>query len=259
MKKIEAVLIDLSGTLHIENTATPNAVDALKRLRASKVKIKFVTNTTKESKRVLYQRLVKLGFDISQDEIFTSLSAANDLIKKDQLKPMLIVDDAALEDFSDVTKFDGKPDSVVVGLAPEKFNRPVLNEALRLLLDGGKLVAIHQGRYYKTSSGLSLGPGPFVKLLEYAAGVEARTVGKPNVEFFKAALDDLGVVDPTTAIMIGDDVRDDIDGAQILGLKGCLVQTGKYRSGDEMKISPPPDHVSADFSHAVDRILSQFS
>uniref|UniRef100_A0A146KYI3 Haloacid dehalogenase-like hydrolase domain-containing protein 2 n=1 Tax=Lygus hesperus TaxID=30085 RepID=A0A146KYI3_LYGHE len=60
MKKIEAVLIDLSGTLHIENTATPNAVDALKRLRASKVKIKFVTNTTKESKRVLYQRCYQI-------------------------------------------------------------------------------------------------------------------------------------------------------------------------------------------------------
>jgi len=28
---IKAILIDLSGTLHVENTAIPGAVDALKR------------------------------------------------------------------------------------------------------------------------------------------------------------------------------------------------------------------------------------
>jgi len=30
-RAIKAILIDLSGTLHVENTAIPGAVDALKR------------------------------------------------------------------------------------------------------------------------------------------------------------------------------------------------------------------------------------
>lgn len=65
-----------------------------------------------------------------------------------------------------------KPNAVVIGLAPSKFNFTSLNEAFRLLLDGAKLIAIHKGRYFKQKDGLSLGPGPFIEALEYAAGVE---------------------------------------------------------------------------------------
>lgn len=71
----------------------------------------------------------------------------------------------------------------------------------RLLLGGAKLIAIHEGRYYKTSDGLSLGPGPFVKGLEYAGNCKAQIIGKPSAHFFKTGL---GGVDPSNAVMIGD-------------------------------------------------------
>lgn len=72
---------------------------------------------------------------------------------------------------------------------------------VRLLLNGAPLIAIHEGRYYKKPDGLSLGPGAFVKGLEYSANVKADVVGKPNAGFFKAALGDIC---PEEAVMIGD-------------------------------------------------------
>lgn len=69
------------------------------RLRATSVMIRFVTNTTKESKQDLLERLKKLEFDISEDEIFTSLTAARNLVEQKQVRPMLLVDDRALPDF----------------------------------------------------------------------------------------------------------------------------------------------------------------
>lgn len=69
------------------------------RLRQSQMKLKFVTNTTKESKRVLLERLTKIGFDITADEIFTSLTAAKRLIEMRKLSPLMLVDDKALEEF----------------------------------------------------------------------------------------------------------------------------------------------------------------
>lgn len=69
------------------------------RLRATSVMVRFVTNTTKESKKDLLERLKKLQFDISADEIFTSLTAARNLIEQKQVRPMLLVDDRALPDF----------------------------------------------------------------------------------------------------------------------------------------------------------------
>ncbi len=46
-------------------------------------------------------------------------------------------------------------------------------------------------------------------------------------------------------------------GAMAAGLVGLLVQTGKYRPGDEARITPPPSAVLADLSEAVDWILAR--
>lgn len=252
---VKAVLIDLSGTLHIEDNALPGAVQALKRLRQSNISVKFVTNTTKESRRFLYERLIRLGFELKEDEIWSSLCAAQDLLKTRNLKPMLMLEKEALEDFPGLTDFkEDEQNAVVIGLAPNMFNYPELNKAFRLLLKGATLIAIHAGRYYKRSDGLALGPGPFVKGLEYAADCKSEIVGKPSPTFFRTALGDL---DPSLAVMIGDDVRDDIGGAQSLGMRGFLVQTGKYRPGDEDRITPAPAAVCASFAEAVDLLLSE--
>ncbi|XP_067670597.1 haloacid dehalogenase-like hydrolase domain-containing protein 2 [Haliotis asinina] len=249
---VKCVLIDLSGTLHIEDEEVPGSVDALERLRASDLKVRFVTNTTKESKRVLVQRLNQIGFNVVPDDVFTSLSAAHNVVMEKKLRPMLLLDDRAMEDFDDVTTED--PNAVVVGLAPDKFNYRVLNSAFRLLLNGCPLIAIHKGRYYRRKDGLALGPGPFVSGLEYSTGAKAEVVGKPETHFFLSAISDMGC-EPDQCVMIGDDVRDDVGGSQTAGMTGILVKTGKYQDGDETKITPPPSHVASDFSHAVDIIL----
>ncbi|XP_018365672.1 PREDICTED: haloacid dehalogenase-like hydrolase domain-containing protein 2 isoform X2 [Trachymyrmex cornetzi] len=208
----------------------------LNPLRNANLSIKFVTNTTKESSNYLYERLIKLGFDLRKEEIFSSLVAARKLIISQRLKPMLLIDPAAMEDFQDLVT-DNIPNAVVIGLAPSKFNYEELNKAFRLLLDGASLIAIHEGRYYKRPDGLALGPGPFIKGLEYASNTKAKVVGKPTIEFFKTALEE---TDTAQAVMIGDDVRDDVAGAQAAGIRGILVQTGKYRTGDENTIIPGP-------------------
>ncbi|MCY1560530.1 HAD hydrolase [compost metagenome] len=53
------------------------------------------------------------------------------------------------------------------------------------------------------------------------------------------------------ALMIGDDVEGDVLGAQRAGLQGCLVQTGKYRRGDEAKA--PGTLLAKDLAEAVRR------
>lgn len=68
-------------------------------------------------------------------------------------------------------------------------------------MNGASLIAIHEGRYYKRSDGLALGPGAFIKGLEYSSNVKAEVVGKPTIGFFKAAL---GEINPAQAVMIGD-------------------------------------------------------
>ena len=67
----------LDRTLHIGNGAISGAAEALAKLRSSlpDAKILFVTNTTKESRRLMHARLERLGFDIALDEVRTRESA----------------------------------------------------------------------------------------------------------------------------------------------------------------------------------------
>ena len=61
--------------------------------------MKFVTNTTKEPLRVLHERLQKMGFDIDQSEIFTSLTAARKLVEAKGVRPLLMLEETAKKDF----------------------------------------------------------------------------------------------------------------------------------------------------------------
>lgn len=58
---------------------------------------------------------------------------------------------------------------------------------------------------------------------------------------------------------VSQDVRDDVKGAQALGMRGYLVKTGKYRPGDEHKIDPPPYRTVDNFAEAVEDIIKELS
>ena len=55
--------------------------------------------------------------------------------------------------------------------------------------------------------------------------------------------------------MIGDDVRDDCGGALAAGLSTVLVQTGKYRPGDESDQGVTTTAVMPSLAEAVEWVL----
>jgi ribonucleotide monophosphatase NagD (HAD superfamily) len=73
--------------------------------------------------------------------------------------------------------------------------------------------------------------GAFVRALEYATGCTAVVLGKPDPVFYGAAVEALGL-QPNQVVMVGDDVRSDVEGAQRAGLSGVLVRTGKFSPSD---------------------------
>lgn len=71
----------------------------------------------------------------------------------------------------------------------------------RHLLNGASLIGMHAGKRYARKNGVDLGPGCFIKGLEFSADCKAELVGKPNKVFFRTALEG---TPPENAIMIGD-------------------------------------------------------
>ena len=99
------------------------------RLRETGLALRFVTNTTKESKSTLLNRLKSLGYHINENEVFTSLTAARRAIEANNYRPFCLVEDDALKDFKGISMDD--PNAVVIGLSPNSFNYQTLNNAFR--------------------------------------------------------------------------------------------------------------------------------
>jgi len=242
LKKISGLMLDLSGTVHVDDKLLPGVQEAVTLVRNHGIPIQFVTNTSKENLSSLAKKVKGAGLEVEEEAIFTSLTAAKDLVLKKQLRPLLLLEPSAADQFSDVDVSD--PNCVLVGLAPSQFHYERMNEAFQLVMGGADLIAVNKSRYFQKGSNLSLGTGAFVAGLEFSADCQAVVVGKPSKTFFElAAARFTGNIPLDEILMVGDDVRDDVIGAQEAGLLGGLVKTGKYRPGDEEKCETKPNFV----------------
>jgi HAD superfamily hydrolase (TIGR01458 family) len=226
-----AVLLDLDGVLYVEDEPVPGAAEAVERMRAAGLILRFVTNTTSHSWAATLEKLSALGFDVGDEELITpALLALQHCRERGHRRVLLLMNDEVKADFAELEETEHEPDAVLVGDLGERFAYDVLNRAFRHLLAGAELIALQKNRYWLREDGLCLDVGPFVAALEYAAACKAHVVGKPADAFFGHVLDGVGTT-PDRAVMVGDDIESDIAGALNAGLDAVLVRTGKYREG----------------------------
>ncbi len=152
---------------------------------------------------------------------------------------VLFVPNATKEEFSDFNLIaehknitNTHIDAVVIGDLGKQWTFKIMNQIFRLLTNNpqAKLIALGMTRYWRSASGLQLDVGPMIKAFEYATGINAIVTGKPAIAFFQAAVCLLSEQDDI--VMIGDDIRSDIEAAQQAGLKAILVRTGKFTEQD---------------------------
>ncbi|XP_053548585.1 phospholysine phosphohistidine inorganic pyrophosphate phosphatase [Bombina bombina] len=257
---IRAVLLDVSGVLYDSGgdaggTAIQGSVEAVNRIRQSGLKLRFCTNESQATRSQFVRKLRGYGFNISEEEVTAPGPAVTRMLKERGLRPHLLVHDDLLPEFDSVDT--SEPNCVVIGDAAENFSYQNLNKAFQVLLslENPILISLGKGRYYKETDGLMLDVGAYMKALEYACDVTAEVVGKPSQQFFFSALQEMGVK-PEEAVMIGDDIVNDIGGAQSCGIRAVLVRTGKYRLSDEHHAEVTADGYVDNLAQAIDILLS---
>ena len=229
----KAFLIDMDGTLYFKDKPCPGAIETVNYLRQEKYQLRFLTNTTAKTPKMLHVQMRELGFDIHEDEIFNATYACLLYLRaQTQISCHFMVDDAVKAFFKEIPTDDNAPDFVVVGDYGDGFDFHALNHAFRLLMDGAELIALQKGLYWFSPEGIRLDCGAFVTLLEAASGKTATIMGKPSETFFKTVLGNLQLT-PKDVIVVGDDITTDIIGADRMKMRNVLVKTGKFK----------PDHL----------------
>jgi len=229
----DALLLDLSGVLYDGDSIIQGALEAVQQVQDSDLQLRFITNTSQKTRASLLQHLRGLGFVVEEDQLFTAVDAARAWLTCRDLRPFCLVHENIHLEFSDFDQRD--PNAVLVADAEQGFNYDNLNRAFQLCMQGAPLLGVGYNRYYKLGNKLHMDVGAFIKAIEFAAGVEATIVGKPDPEFFNLVIGSTGV-EAGRVLMVGDDVFGDVEGALNAGIPACLVRTGKYRPGDENRI-----------------------
>lgn len=225
----KAFLIDLDGTLYFKNEPYPEAVQTVMYLRQKGYQIRFLTNITAKTPKMLLEQMRALGFDVYESEIFNaSYACLLYLRSQPRARCHFMVDDAVKAFFNEILTDNESPDFVVLGDYGDKFDFRSLNHAFRLLMGGAELIALQKSPYWVSPEGMLLDCGAFAALLEYASNKTAKVMGKPSELFFEIALASLQF-SPSEVIMVGDDITTDILGAERAGMKSVLVRTGKFQ------------------------------
>ena len=244
MAAIRGILLDIDGVLHVSMQPIAAAADTLRWLDQQGYRTCFVTNTTTVSRATLAQRLAAIGLPLSEQQVITApVATANYIRQHYPGKRCWVLSKGDTEaDFAGIDLVESNAEIVVIGGAEELLTYEAMNAAFRMLMDGAVLLAMHTNLYWRTSDGLRLDSGPYVHALELATGKQAIVLGKPARPFFEQALQSIGV-EAAEAIMVGDDLENDVRGAQQAGLRGIFVCTGKHHADSPLLERIHPDAI----------------
>src|SRR5688572_9746122 len=235
----------MDGVLYRGPELIPGADRFVRELRDRHIPFRFLTNNSQRTRRDVVARLTRMGLDVEEEHVFTSaMATARFLAEQKPGGTAFVIGEGGLLTALHQNGYavvDHDPDYVVVGEG-RTFNLELVEAAVRMILNGAKLIATNLDPNCPTQNGLRPGCGAMVAMLETATGARAFSVGKPSPVMMRAARKELGLsTDQTT--MIGDTMETDILGGVQLGFHTVLVLSGGTRRDDLDRYAYRPEIV----------------
>ncbi|MGP8126063.1 MAG: HAD-IIA family hydrolase [Nitrososphaerales archaeon] len=231
LRKKDLFLFDLDGVFYKgkENREKIGGTRAIEALRRSGKKLFVLTNNSTDSVETIQARLAEFNIPVKEGEILTSARLTAEYVRKKHGRvPYFLIGEAGLE--SEMrrcghTRTEGEEARLVVVGLDRKLTYDKLDMAARLVRNGASIVATHSSRLYMYNDGPAIATGPVVRALEYATQKRATLIGKPAPLMFRIALERAECAEER-AVMIGDQVDTDLEGAAKAGIDSVLVTSG---------------------------------
>ncbi|WP_018603695.1 HAD-IIA family hydrolase [Mycobacterium sp. 155] len=253
---IGGVLFDIDGVLVTSWQPIAGAAETLQVLSDHQIARSYLTNTTTRTRAQIAELLAGAGMEVDAGEVITAAVLTADYVRDryPDARCFLVNNGQIDEDMPGVdlvysSEFTGPrapetPDVVLLGGAGPEFSHLTLSWVYDWMAQGVPVVAMHRSTSWNTADGLRVDTGMYLIGMEETSGRKAIAVGKPAPEGFLAAANRLGL-DPEEMCMIGDDLNNDVLAAQVVGMTGVLVRTGKFRqntldrwAADEFAMQP---------------------
>jgi HAD superfamily hydrolase (TIGR01458 family) len=246
-------LLDLQGTVHEGASLVPGADRAVAALRDAGHTVRFVTNTDSQDSASIVAMLTGLGLDLGPHELFTPVDAAAAYFAaRPGARVHVLAVDAVRDQLAASVHVVGPADDpthVVVGDTRTLLSYATLDAAFKAVFDGAELIALQHGRWFMSDGRPTIDSGSICAAIEHAAQVEARTLGKPSVDFLRLAVSTVAPgPDPSRTWVVGDDRTSDVAMGLAAEVRTVLVRTGKFGRQQGQRGLPEPEHVIDDIT-----------
>jgi HAD superfamily hydrolase (TIGR01450 family) len=251
----DLVIFDLDGVVYLGTEPVAGAAAGIAALRLTGVPVAFATNNASRRGTEVVDLLKRVGVPSTSDEVITSAEAAARLLAESHpagaavlvLGAPALGAELAAVGLTPVTQAADQPVAVVQGFSPA-LGWADLAEAHVAIRAGASWVATNVDATWPSPRGPLPGNGSLVAALATALGRGPDIiVGKPEPALFRTAADRLGA---EHALVVGDRLDTDIEGANRAGMDSLLVLTGVTQPIDLVRAEPSlrPTHVAADLS-----------
>ncbi len=229
LRRSRGYLIDMDGTIYIDNELVPGAKELLAHLDATGCRYVFVTNNSSARARDYHARLQRLGIEVRPEQVITSGDATLSYLRRHTPhRSAYVVGTPAFEDECREQGLDldaADPDCVVVAF-DKTLTFAKLERACALLFAGKPYFATHPDKTCITVHGLIPDIAAIIAACEAVTGRLPKIIGKPYPEMVDAALERLGSSIEDTVI-IGDQLDTDMAMAAASRALGVLMMSGE--------------------------------
>jgi len=239
---IEAIFLDLDGTIYLGGEPIEGALDFLERLDQRGIKRFFLSNNSSKSVSQYLERLTSMGVPATKEDILLSTHDLLSWLKEEGVTETYLV---GTEGMREMLRDDGirtrsqRPQYVVLGYDTE-INYEKLSTASIHLHSGVPMVASHPDIVCPSPDGGLPDTGAYIDLFEATTGVRpVHICGKPNPGMILHKIEELGL-QPDKCAMVGDRLYTDIEMAERSGVHGILVLSGEATMSDASVASQRP-------------------
>lgn len=238
-------MIDMDGTVYKGGDLIPGATDFISALKDKGIPFVFLTNNSSHSRRYYYDKLIRMGFDVTMENVLTSnIATIRFVLSERPGKRVYVVGSPdVIEEVrsAGVDVVEDDPDIVYL-----TFDRTItyekINNAYKALMKGAELIATHPDDVCPTETDYDIDIGPFIRMFEQMCQTTAVVVGKPNRLMLEMAAREMGV-DPEGTVMVGDRLYTDIKMGELAGTSTILVLSGETTREDLEGSGIRPTHV----------------
>lgn len=257
LNDIDAVFLDLDGTIYLGEDLIEGALEFLDRCEARGVQRFFLSNNSSRSVTQYLDKLHRMGIPASAEDVLLS---THDLIAWlhgfDYDRVFLVGTDGMREMLVEagLTMDAEDPEIIVLGYDTEVTYEKLVTASI-LLHRGVPMVASHPDMVCPSPDGGLPDTGAYMALFEATTGVRPMHVcGKPEPGMILHRIEALGLK-PERCAMVGDRLYTDMAMATRAGVRGVLVLSGEAARADVDALASDAEQRPALIVDSVDALL----